>query len=335
MTRGRRGPAQRGRSSNARTAAGLALRRLPALVVLLLVDLVRRLLIPLHGARERRAVASRARAPDPATLQAIRHQYHLDDPFLTQYWLWLKQALELNFGSSIRTGQSVTAVMRSSGGVTLFLGLYGFCIAMAAGVPLGILAALRRRTLVDRAIVGLSVIGVSAPAFASGIFLLYFFAVLLGWFPVFGPGTGFTDRLWHLALPAIALALTAMALVVKLTRVAVINALDQDFVTFARARGLSSWRVLRIYVLRNALIPVVTAGGLILGYMLSGAVLVEVTFAVPGLGALLVDSVNFKDVPVVQAIVLLVALLIVIVNLLTDIAYVLIDPRIRLAGSRP
>ena len=137
----------------------------------------------------------------------------------------------------------------------------------------------------------------SAPAFASGILLLYVFAVVLGWFPVFGSGNGFFDRLYHLALPAFSLALTAMALVVKLTRTAMIDALDQDYVAFARARGISYGRVLTAYALRNALVPVVTASGLILGYMLTGAVLVEITFALPGMGSLLVESVELQGHP--------------------------------------
>jgi peptide/nickel transport system permease protein len=214
-------------------------------------------------------------------------------------------------------------------GVTLYLGIFGFVIAMLLGVSLGILAAVRKRTVVDRSVVGLGVIGVSAPAFATGILLLYVFAVVLGWFPSFGQGEGFADKLWHFALPAFALALTAMALVLKLTRAAMITALDQDYVAFARARGLPARRVLGAYALRNALVPVVTAAGLILGYMLTGAVLVEVTFALPGVGSLLVESVTFKDVPMVQGVAMVVAFVIILVNLLTDVLYLFIDPRIR------
>ena len=165
--------------------------------------------------------------------------------------------------------------------------------------------------------------------FATGIFLLYVFAVVLGWFPAFGQGEGFTDRLWHFALPALALALTAMALVVKLTRAAMINALDQDYVAFARARGLPKRRVIFAYAFRNSLLPVVTSAGVILGFMLTGAVIVEVTFALPGIGSLLVDSVTFKDVPMVQGVAMVIAVVIILVNLLTDILYVLIDPRVR------
>lgn len=305
------------------------LRRLIALVVLLLIISfgVFALLYVAPGSVEQ--VLLGTRPSNPQTLQAIRDEYNLDDPFLTQYAKWLEGAVQLDFGRSIRTSEPVLTGIKNRMGVTLFLGLFGFLIALVAGVLLGVAAAVKKRTSIDRGVVGLSVIGVSAPAFATGIFLLYVFAVLLGWFPAFGQGTGFTDRVWHLTLPALALALTAMALIVKLTRASMINELDQDYVAFARARGISSLRVLFTYAFRNALVPIVTAAGLILGYMLTGAVLVEVTFALPGVGSLLVDSVEFKDVPMVQGVTMVVAFVIIVVNLVTDLLYLFIDPRIR------
>src|SRR4051794_18189334 len=148
----------------------------------------------------------------PEAVAAIRAYYHLDQPFLTQYWDWAVHALHLDLGTSVRTSQPVLSSIRSAAWVTAFLGLYGFFISMVSGVILGAWSAIRKRTPVDRGIVGFSVIGVSAPAFATGIFLLYVFAVVLKWFPAFGPGGGFIDRLYHLTLPAFALALTGMAL---------------------------------------------------------------------------------------------------------------------------
>jgi peptide/nickel transport system permease protein len=269
------------------------------------------------------------RPSTPETLRAIRHEYHLDEPFLTQYWIWAKGALHLDFGRSVRTSEPVLSGIAHRFGVTAFLASFAFLIAMVGGIGLGVASALSRTSYFDRGIVFFSVLGVSAPAFATGILLLYLFAVVLRWFPAFGPGSGFADRLYHLTLPAIALALTAMALVVKLTRAGMIRALEQDYIVFARSRGLARTRILFSYALRNALIPVITGGGLILGYMLTGAVLVEVTFALPGIGSLLVDSVTFKDVPMVQGIVLLAAVVIVFVNLLTDLLYLAADPRIR------
>jgi peptide/nickel transport system permease protein len=304
-------------------------RRLLALVLLLLIISfgVFSLLYAAPGSVEQ--VLLGTRPSNPQTIEAIREEYNLDDPFLTQYATWLKGAVVLDFGRSIRTSEPVLQGIRDRMGLTLFLGIFGFLIALVVGVLLGVLAAVKKRGFLDRGVVGLSVVGVSAPAFATGIFLLYIFAVVLGWFPAFGQGDGFTDRVWHLTLPAIALALTAMALILKLTRTAMIVALDQDYVAFARARGIPQRRVLFTYAFRNALVPVVTAAGLILGYMLTGAVLVEVTFALPGVGSLLVDSVAFKDVPMVQGVTMVVAFVIIIVNLLTDILYLFIDPRIR------
>jgi peptide/nickel transport system permease protein len=308
-------------------------RRLAVLPILLLIISfgVFSLTYIAPGSAEQALLGGRTSSPE--TLAAIRKEYHLDRPFMSQYATWVEHAVQLDFGQSLRTGQSVRAAISQGLGATLFLGLYGFVIATAVGVPLGVLAAIRKRRFLDRAIVGVSVVGVSAPAFASGILLLYVFAVVLGWFPVFGSGNGFLDSLYHLALPAVSLALTAMALVVKLTRTAMIDALDQDYVAFARARGVAYGRVLTAYALRNALVPVVTASGLILGYMLTGAVLVEITFALPGMGSLLVESANFKDIPTVQGIAVVVAILIVLVNLLTDILYAVVDPRIRFGAS--
>lgn len=313
----------------ARAIAFFVLRRLVALLGLLAIISfgVFSLLYLAPGSVEQILLGSRPSSPE--VIRSIREQYHLNDSLLAQYWSWARDAVQLDFGRSTRTSEPVLSGIRSRMGVTLFLGVFAFSVALPAGIVLGILAALKKRTLVDRGVVGLSVIGVSAPPFATGLFLLYTFAVVLGWFPAFGQGTGFFDRLWHLTLPAVALALTGMALVLKLTRAAMVSALDQDYVAFARARGLPRSRVLLAYAFRNALVPVVTAGGLILGFMLTGAVLVEVTFALPGVGSLLVDSVTFKDVPMVQGVAMVAATTIILVNLVTDIVYLLVDPRIR------
>ena len=312
-----------------RFLASYILRRLAALVgLLLLVSLiVFGLLYAAPGSVEQSLIGTRP--PTPETLQAIREQHNLDEPFVTQYLLWLGDAVRLDFGRSVRTSEPVLDAITDRLYLSVFLGVYGFLVAVAVGVPLGVLSALRQRSTLDRSVVGLSVIGLSAPVFVTGIVLLYVFAVELGLFPVFGSGDGFTDRLWHLALPAVALALTAMALLLKLTRAAMITALDQDYVTFARARGLSSRRVIVGHALRNALIPVVTSAGLVFGYMLTGALLVEVTFALPGIGSLFVESVTFRDIPMVQGLAIVVAVLIVLVNLVTDVLYLFIDPRIR------
>jgi peptide/nickel transport system permease protein len=314
------------------SGAGLLLyiaRRLVALVILLAaISLaVFSLLYLAPGSAEQMLLGTRPATPE--TIQAIRDQYHLNDPFLVQYARWASHAARLDFGRSISTNEPVLTAIRHRFGLTLELGFFAFLITMLVGIPLGVLAAVRRQTVTDRSVVALSVVGISAPAFATGILLLYVFAVELGWLPVFGTGSGLTGRIDHLVLPAVALALTGMGLVLKLTRAAMIGALEQDYVTFARARGISRRRVVLGYGLRNSLVPISTAGGLLLGYMLAGTVLVEVTFALPGVGSLLVDSVTAKDVPVVQGLVLLIAIIVVLANLLADLSYRVLDPRIR------
>ena len=269
------------------------------------------------------------RPSSPELIQAIREEHNLDKPFLEQYRIWLTGAIQLDFGESIRSGRSVAATIGDRLDLTLFLGIYAFVVALGAGVPLGVLAACRKRTLGDRGAVGLSVFGVSSPAFVTAVFLLYVFAIQLGWFPVFGPGDGFVDRLWHLTLPAVALSVSAMALVVKLTRSAMITVLEQDYIAFARARGVPLRRVIVRHALRNALIPVITAAGLVLTVVIAGAVLVEVPFALPGLGDLLLQAVQNRDVPMLQGVALLIAALVILINLAVDLLYAAVDPRIR------
>jgi peptide/nickel transport system permease protein len=269
------------------------------------------------------------RPSDPDTLAALRERYHLDDPFVVQYAKWLWQVLQGDFGRSITGNRRVLSVISDRAGVTIFLSIVSTAIVLLAGILLGMIAAFRRGSRLDRALVMFGVFGISSPAFVTGIFLLYFFGVLLGWFPTFGAGRGFVDRLWHLTLPALALALSVMAIVVKITRASMIEELDRDYVTFARARGLGSRRIIFAYLLRNALIPVVTAAGLVVVGLLASAIYVEVTFALPGLGSLTVDAVQKRDIPLIQGTTLVFSVFVIVVNLLIDVAYTLIDPRIR------
>jgi peptide/nickel transport system permease protein len=266
----------------------------------------------------------------PAEVRFLTREYHLNRPFLDQYWLWASQAVRLHFGNSIQTSLPVTSEITARLPTTIFLGLYAFVLIMVFGVGGGIVAALNRRRLADRGIVAAAIVALSTPAFVGGVGLIWVFAILVHLFPVYGPGAGFVDDLWHLTLPAIALALTGLAYLVRHTRAAMITVLDQDYVTFARARGLSRARVLLTYQLRNALIPVVTMSGLILSYVITGAVLVEDTFSLPGIGQLLVQSATTKDLPMLQAVAMLIAVVIVLANLLADVTYIAVDPRIRL-----
>jgi peptide/nickel transport system permease protein len=303
-------------------------RLLVAIPLLLLISLGVFALVNLAPGDPARALVG-SRQATPETLAAIREQYHLDEPFLIQYGLWLKQVLSGDLGRSIQGSELVTSMIRQRLPLTVFLGLYGSVVALGVGIPLGVVAAVKRGTEVDRGIVTLGVLGVSAPSFATGIFLLYVFGVMLGWFPTFGQGEGFLDQAWHLTLPAIALGISVMGLVIKITRASMIEELQKDYVAFARARGLDRRRITVAYVLRNALVPVVTAAGLIVVGLLTGAVLVEFTFGLPGLGSLLVNAVIDRDVPVIQGIVLLLATFVVLTHVGIDVLYTLIDPRIR------
>jgi peptide/nickel transport system permease protein len=194
---------------------------------------------------------------------------------------------------------------------------------------LGTAAAFRRGTRLDRAAVSAGVIGISSPAYVTSIFLLYVLGAALGWFPTFGPGDGVADRLWHLTLPVAALVVSMLAIVVKITRAAVVEQLDKEYVAFARSRGVRPLRVAMAYVLRNALVPVITTAGVVVVGLLANALYVEVTFALPGLGALVVEAVQKRDIPVVQGVTLVVAVFVVFLNLAVDVTCAVIDPRIR------
>jgi peptide/nickel transport system permease protein len=314
----------------ARDWAWFVARRLGMLAILLVViSFVVFSLLYLSPGTAVDALAGR----DPRTAAEIRylmHEYYLDQPFLTQYWIWASHAMRLQFGNSILTTRPVGDEIVARLPTSLFLGVYAYVLTMVLGVGLGVGAALRKRGLVDRGIVAGAIAALSTPAFVGGVFLIYLFAIVLHVFPVAGVGVGFLDELWHLTLPAISLALVGTAFLVKHTRAAMIGVLDQDYVTFARARGLAPARVLYLYGLRNALIPVVTMSGVILAFVITGAVLVEQTFSLPGIGRLLVQSASTKDLPMLQGVVMVIAVVIMLANLLADVALVAVDPRIRL-----
>lgn len=302
------------------------LRRLvgAAVVLTLLSFLVFSLLYLVPGDPVKILVGTRRLTPE--VRQAVTARYGLDEPLVVRYWHWLTRALTGDFGDSVRSATPVTDVLASRVSLTAWLTIGAFILAVAVGIPLGIAAARRRGSWVDRTIVGWSVVGVSAPGFALGLVLLYVFGLMLGWFPVFGEGTGIVDTLWHLALPAIALATGIGAMLVRITRAAVGAELAQDYVTFARSRGVPSRRITAMYV-RGAALPIITSAGLILGTLFGSTVLVEEAFSLPGLGQLLADSITYKDVPVVQAIALLVAFVIIVVTLIVDVVAFAVDPR--------
>lgn len=272
------------------------------------------------------------RPASPEAVAAVRAQYRLDDPVTVQYAHWLGGFLTGDLGQSIRLQVPVAEAVGQRIPLTLALCGISFLIAVATAIPLGVQSAVRAGGLVDRMANGLAIVGLSAPTFAVGLVLLYVFAYYVPVFPVYGGGRGGLDTLWHLVLPAITLAIGLGAIVLKLTRTAMIREMESDYVTFCRARGLSESTVRRV-ALRNAAIPIVTGASLVLTFLVGGTVLAETTFALPGLGTLLQDSVLFKDMAVVQSLTLLVAVTIALIALLADLAYLLLDPRIRQSGT--
>ncbi len=268
------------------------------------------------------------RPSSPEAAAAIRAQYNLDQPLYMQYLIWLGNALSGDFGQSIRMQDSVTNVIGARLPITAALTSVAFVLSIVVAIPLGVQSAVRSGSWIDRFATGFGIVGLSAPTFAVGLVLLYALAFYLPIFPVYGAGSGGLDTLYHLALPGISLALGLGAIILKFTRTAMLRELESDYVTFGRARGLPESQVQRI-ALRNAAIPIITGASLVLTFLVGGTVLAEATFALPGLGTLLQGSVLFKDIPVVQALTLLVAVVIAVIALLADLAYIFLDPRIR------
>lgn len=269
------------------------------------------------------------RATSDEQIAALTAKYGLDKSLFEQYWNWLTGIFQGDLGRSFRTSQLVTDMVLERLSITIWLNVIGLVVAVIVGLPLGVVAALNRGGRLDRFVVGTSIFGSSAPAFFVAIFFLWLFAQNLGWFPLFGAGgPGAWDRAWHLALPGIVMAVAPMGLLMKVTRASMLDQIDQDFMSFSRARGLRERRVIMVYGLRNALIPILTAAGLVFVGLLTGTVFVEAVFGLPGLGGMLVNAVTTTDLPVIQGLTLIVGTWIIIANLLVDITYALIDPRV-------
>lgn len=269
------------------------------------------------------------KATDTATIEAMKIRLHLDQPLHVQYFYWISGVLRGDFGTSIFTGQPVASAIGERIWITLALNLAGVLLCLLIGGGLGIAAAVNRGSLFDRGMVAFSLFLSSAPPFVLAIGGLYFLAFKLGWFPLFGIGRGgFWTTAWHLVLPAIIVSISPLGFITKLVRAAMIDQLDQDYVMFARARGIRFNRVLFAHAFRNALVPILTAAGLLFVGLLTGTVFVETVFGIPGMGRLLVTAVQFNDFPVMQGVVLFVAAWIVFTNLVIDLLYTLVDPRV-------
>lgn len=269
---------------------------------------------------------------DPVVVAQIRAKLWLDQPIPVQYFHWLGNVLQGDLGFSWRVGQPVAHMIGQKLPVTLQLSAMGFCFALLIGVPAGVISAVKQDTVWDWAVNVIGLAGISVPNFWIGILLILVVCVDLGWLPSSGYVPLTEDWRMSLAttiLPAFVLGNNLASTLMRHTRSAMLSALDQDYIRTARAKGLREWTVIVHHALRNALIPIVTLGALELGTLLSGTVLIEQIFSIPGFGKLVVDAVFDRDYPVVQAVVLVTAALYIALNLVADMLYVAINPRLR------
>jgi peptide/nickel transport system permease protein len=274
-------------------------------------------------------------AGDNATSQdvaAIRDRLGLDRPLVSQFVIWIGRVLRGDLGESFFFKKTVASLIAERLEPTLALAVGTLVLAVTMAVPLGVLAAWRRGSWVDRAVMGFSVLGFSVPVFVVGYLLAYFFALQLEWLPVQGY-TPLSEGLWpwfeNLILPAIALGCVYIALIARITRAAMLEVLAQDYIRTARAKGLGQSGILFIHALKNASVPIVTVIGIGIALLIGGAVVTESVFVIPGLGRLTIDAILRRDYPVIQGVVVLFSFIYVLVNLLVDLIYTLLDPRIR------
>jgi ABC-type dipeptide/oligopeptide/nickel transport system permease component len=292
---------------------------LPALWVIVTLVFLLAHIVP--GDPVQQMLGEGARADD---LQQLRHSLGLDVPIGTQYGRYLAGLVRGNLGESFRFQEPVTRVVLEHYPATLELAFVALIVCAAIGIPFGLLAAERRGTSADRAVGVFTLLGLSVPNFALGPLLILVFAVILGWLPVSGRG-GPT----HLILPAVTLGATLAAILTRMVRTSVIQELSSDYVRTARAKGLTESQVLFRHAFRNALIPILTILGLQFGTLLAGAIVTETIFSWPGIGRLAVQAIGARDYPLLQGCILLIAVSYVAVNLLTDLVYAFVDPRVR------
>jgi len=268
----------------------------------------------------------------PDTVETVRKELGLDRPMVVQYVRYVGRVVDGNLGRSYRLDKPVTKILKNAVWPTLQLALGALFLQLLLGVPLGVIAALRRNRAADVIAQTVALLGQSAPTFFLGPVFIYLFAYRLGWFPIGGYGDGGTfDRLHHLVLPALTLAAGGTAIYTRLVRSDLIEQLGEDYVRTARAKGASPARVVGRHALRNALLPLVTLVGLDLGVLMAGAIVTEYIFQWPGLGRETVQSILYLDPPVVLGVVIVVAAAIVVANLAVDVIYAWLDPRVRRA----
>lgn len=275
-------------------------------------------------------IVAGADAP-PETVAAVRSELGLDRPLYEQYWMYLKRLLQGDLGRSIRSREPVVELLAQTFPNTLALAVGGTAVAVSVSIPLGVVSAVRRNSWVDNLSRFLALLGASVPIFAVGLALMWVFGYWLRLFPLSGNGGSVLSwqGLWHLVLPAVSVSFYTLAVLTRLTRSSMLEAVKQDYVRTARAKGLSEVVVVYRHALRNALLPVVTLAGIQFGHLLAGAVVTETIFAWPGMGRLAVAAILSRDFPVVQGVILVISIMFVLINLAVDIVYAVIDPRIR------
>ncbi|EWS65970.1 ABC transporter permease [Hydrogenophaga aromaticivorans] len=276
----------------------------------------------------------------PEQIRELRVDLGLDQPFVVQFWHFLVNAIQGEFGLSLRQGAKVSRLIGERLPATLELALVAGVMALALGIPMGVYAALKRGSFTSQLFMTISLLGVSLPTFLIGILLILVFAVQLGWFPSFGRGdvvqlgwwsSGLlTAKGWlHITLPAITLAIFQLTLIMRLVRAEMLEVLRTDYIKFARARGLTNRAVHFGHALKNTLVPVMTITGLQLGGLIAFAIITETVFQWPGMGLLFIQAVTFADIPVMAAYLCLIALIFVVINLIVDLLYFAVDPRLR------
>lgn len=280
----------------------------------------------------------------PDQIAALRADLGLDKPFFVQFGHFLLNAVQGEFGLSLRQGAKVSRLIAERFPATLELALVAAAMALVIGVPMGVYAALRRGTFLSQVLMTVSLLGVSLPTFLIGILLILTFSVGLGWFPSFGRGEVVQIGWWssglltakgwhHIVLPAVTLAIFQLTLIMRLVRAEMLEVLRTDYIKFARARGLSNRAIHFGHALKNTLVPVMTITGLQLGGLIAFAIITETVFQWPGMGLLFIQAVTFADIPVMAAYLCLIALIFVVINLVVDLLYFAVDPRLRMGGG--
>lgn len=264
-----------------------------------------------------------------AAVKRLDHVWGLDRPLYVQYFYYMKNIFELNLGTSIKFGVSVSSLLKARLTVTFLLVVCTLVLTTLISLPLGMLAALKRNSLFDNIVRSAMMVTMVMPSFWTGIILIIILSIRLKAFPVAGYGTGTTSHFYHLILPALTISLGLSPILIRTLRTSILEVMQADFVQTARAKGLRERAVITAHILRNALIPWITLLGLSVGSLMGGAVIIETVFALPGAGALLIQAVTARDYPVVQSATLVFALLVILVNLATDILYSFVDPRVQ------